>query len=83
MKKILIQIEEKRYNIIKRIANTEERSVNAQIRLLLKQAVSYYIRYNSKKIQLNEEEELELKQFDDELVQRKREEILKIIHDDD
>ena len=56
MKKILLQLEEKRYNIIKRIADAEERSVNAQIRLLLKQAVSYYIRYKSEKIELNENE---------------------------
>lgn len=56
MKKILIQIDEKEYNFIKRIANTEERSVNAQIRILLKSAINYYIRYNSKKIKENEEE---------------------------
>lgn len=62
MKKVLIQIEEKRYNTIKRIAETEERSVNAQIRLLLKQAVNYYIRYNAEKIKMNEEELTEEKQ---------------------
>lgn len=56
MKKILIQIDQKEYDIIKRISKTEERSVNAQIRLLLKNAINYYIRYKSEKIHQNETE---------------------------
>lgn len=56
MKKVLIAIDEKEYNIIKRIAKTEERSFNAQVRLLLKNAINYYIRYNSEKIHQNESE---------------------------
>lgn len=58
MKKILISLDEKQFEIIKRIAKNEERTINAQIRLLLKKQINQWIKYNSDDL-IQKEETLE------------------------
>lgn len=58
MKKILINIDEKQFEIIKKIAKNEERTINAQIRLLLKKQINQWLKYNSDQM-IKDEESLE------------------------